>query len=324
MSLIRDQMAFESDVLTIAQSDRYVDDCDVLISESDCLDFLRTVPGASMQLIVSSPPYNLGKTYERRQKLEDYLAWQKDVLSECARVLKPEGSLCWQVGNHVSSGEIYPLDILFYRILKDDLDLRLRNRIIWHFGHGLHASKRFSGRYEVVLWFTKSDAYLFNLDPVRVPQLYPGKRHHKGDKKGQFSGNPMGKNPGDLWEMLESEWDSAVWDIPNVKWNHPEKTVHPAQFPIELVERLVLALSNPGDCVLDPFMGVGSSVIAAVLHERRAVGVDSKAEYVQLAIERIAKLSTGTLRRRPFGTLKYQPNQKDKIAQRPREWDKQS
>lgn len=324
MSLIRDQMAFESDVLTIAQSDRYVDDCDVLISESDCLDFLRTVPGASMQLIVSSPPYNLGKTYERRQKLEDYLAWQKDVLSECARVLKPEGSLCWQVGNHVSSGEIYPLDILFYRILKDDLDLRLRNRIIWHFGHGLHASKRFSGRYEVVLWFTKSDSYLFNLDPVRIPQLYPGKRHHKGDKKGQFSGNPMGKNPGDLWEMLESEWDSAVWDIPNVKWNHPEKTVHPAQFPIELVERLVLALSNPGDCVLDPFMGVGSSVIAAVLHERRAVGVDSKAEYVQLAIERIAKLSTGTLRRRPFGTLKYQPNQKDKIAQRPREWDKQS
>lgn len=324
MSLIKDQMTFEANVLTVAQSERFEEDCDILISERDSLDFLKTVPASSMQLIVSSPPYNLGKPYERRQRLDSYLAWQKNVLTECVRVLRPNGSLCWQVGNHVNAGEIYPLDILFYRILKEDLGLKLRNRIIWHFGHGLHASKRFSGRYEVVLWFTKTDDYLFNLDPVRIPQLYPGKRHHKGEKKGQYSGNPLGKNPGDLWDVLQSEWDSGVWDIPNVKWNHPEKTEHPAQFPIELVERLVLALTNPGDSVLDPFMGVGSSVIAALLHERRGVGVDSNGEYVRVAAERIAKLSTGTLRRRPLGTPKYLPNSRDRIAQRPTEWEIQS
>ncbi len=324
MSLIKDQMAFETRVLTVGQSDRYEEDCDVLISESDSLEFLRTVPNSSMKLIVSSPPYNLGKSYERRQRLESYLAWQEKVLTECVRILRSDGSLCWQVGNHVSAGEIYPLDILFYRILKEDLDLKLRNRIIWRFAHGLHASKRFSGRYEVVLWFTKSDDYLFNLDPVRIPQLYPGKRHHKGEKKGQYSGNPLGKNPGDLWDVLQTEWDSGVWDIPNVKWNHPEKTEHPAQFPIELVERLVLALTNPGDSVLDPYMGVGSSLIAALLHERRGVGVDSNTEYVQIAAERIAKLCTGTLRRRPLGTPKYQPGSRDKVARRPPEWEAQS
>lgn len=96
-----------------------------------------------------------------------------------------------------------------YQIFKKQR-LKLRNRIVWHFGHGLHASKRFSGRYETILWFSKTDNYIFNLDSVRVPAKYPGKRHFKGPKKGQPSGNPLGKNPSDIWEIIEQYWEKSM------------------------------------------------------------------------------------------------------------------
>lgn len=156
--------------------------------------------------------------------------------------LKETGSICWQVGNYVENGDIIPLDIEFAPIFRC-LGMHLKNRIIWHFGHGLHSKNRFSGRYEVVLWYTKSEQYTFNLDDVRIPAKYPGKRSYHGAKKGQLSGNPQGKNPED------------VWDIPNVKGNHVEKLEHPCQFPVGLAERLVLALTNKGDLVFDPFRG---------------------------------------------------------------------
>jgi adenine-specific DNA-methyltransferase len=199
------------------------------------------------------------------------------------------------VGNYVDNGEIIPLDVILYPIFAS-LGLHLRNRIVWHFEHGLHASKRFSGRYEVILWFTKSDDYIFNLDAVRVPQKYPQKKYFKGPKKGQLSGNPLGKNPGDFW------------DIPNVKANHVEKTIHPCQFPVELIERLVLALTNEGDWVLDPFIGVGTTAIAALMHHRRAMGAEIMPEYVALARERIQLAESGVLRIRPMARPVYDPD----------------
>jgi adenine-specific DNA-methyltransferase len=123
-------------------------------------------------LVITSPPYNIGKPYESRKALDAYLAWQKGIIKESVRVLKPTGSLVWQVGNYVDNGEILPLDLLLFPIFTA-FGLRLRNRIVWAFEHGLHAKRRFSGRYEVALWFTKSDEYTFNLDSVRVPQKYP-------------------------------------------------------------------------------------------------------------------------------------------------------
>ena len=305
----------------VSESSEYQDSFDALIACSDSLAFLKTIPDDTAHLIVSSPPYNIGKPYEKRSKLDDYLARQEAVLEECVRVLHPEGSLCWEVGNHVQSGEVFPLDVLFYQILKEKLGLKLRNRIIWSFEHGLHARKRFSGRYETILWFTKSDSYYFDLDPARVPQKYPGKRHHKGPKKGEYSGNPLGKNPGDIWKVLKADWDAPVWDIPNVKWNHPEKTAHPAQFPVELVERLVLPLTRPGDIVIDPYMGAGSSLIAALLHERKAIGIDKDSEYVTTAKARLEALRDGTLKRRSMTRVKYQPSGEESISKRPPEWD---
>ena len=302
-----------------SQSTTYNEESDVLVLNDDCLKALSTIPNDSCQLIISSPPYNIGKIYEKRQDLDDYLNWQKSVLQECHRVLKDSGSLVWQVGNYVEKSEVFPLDIYFYPIIKD-LGFKLRNRIVWHFNHGLHARKRLSGRYETVLWFTKTDEYVFNLDPIRVPSKYPGKRHYKGDKKGQLSGNPKGKNPSDYWEIIANEFELGVIDIPNVKANHVEKTIHPCQFPIALVERFVLALTDPGDMVLDPFSGVGSSAIAALKQDRRSLLIDKEKEYIDISLARIKDFEDDTLKIRPLGKPIHKPSKQDKVSSYPEEW----
>ena len=298
---------------------RYASSADLILFHGDVSEFIATLPDNSVSLIIASPPYNLGKDYEDRVSIEKYLEMQTPVIAQLYRVLREDGSLCWQVGNFVEDGQVYPLDILYYDIFKQ-LNLFLRNRIIWHFEHGLHASKRFSGRYETLLWFTKSDEYVFNLDSIRVPSKYPGKRHYKGPNKGKPSGNPQGKNPSDVWQVLLKDWEEALWDIPNVKANHPEKTVHPCQFPVELVERCVLALTNEGDWVFDPYAGVGTSLIAAVMHNRRAMGSEKEVEYITIARERLRAYFNGTLQTRPVGKPVYQPTGREKVAQIPDEW----
>jgi len=241
-------------------SDSFSPECGIVLHNGDSYDFLRTIPSNTATLIITSPPYNIGKDYETRTTIESYLNQQEPVIAELVRILRDQGSICWQVGNFVEDSEVFPLDIFYYEIFKKK-HLKLRNRIIWHFGHGLHASKRFSGRYETILWFTKSNEYVFNLDSIRVPAKYPGKRHFKGHNRGEPSGNPLGKNPSDIWEFVAQEWEKELWDIPNVKANHPEKTAHPCQFPIELVERCVLALTNEDDWIVDPYCGAGSALL---------------------------------------------------------------
>ncbi|MCF7708211.1 MAG: site-specific DNA-methyltransferase [Verrucomicrobia bacterium] len=266
----------------------------IVVYPGDCIELLKSIPDESLQLIVTSPPYNIGKEYEKKLHLDLYLEQQARVIKECARVLTPTGSVCWQVGNYVDRGSIIPLDAVLYPIFSE-IGFKMRNRIIWHFEHGLHCSQRFSGRYETIIWFTKSDDYVFNLDPVRIPQKYPQKKHFKGPKAGQYSCNPLGKNPGDLWI------------IPNVKNNHVEKTEHPCQFPVELIERLVLSLSNEGDWVLDPFLGTGTSIIAAIRHKRRGVGAETLPNYVRLARQRIQQEIDCTLRTRPMTRQVFVP-----------------
>jgi adenine-specific DNA-methyltransferase len=292
---------------------------DIVLRCGDTLDFLKGLPNDIAKLIVTSPPYNLGKAYETKTAIEAYLDFQDQVIDQLVRVLRSNGSICWQVGNFVENAEVTPLDIPYYSHFKK-YGLKLRNRIIWRFNHGLHASKRFSGRYETILWFTKSDTYTFNLDPVRIPSKYPGKRHFKGPNRGLPSGNPLGKNPSDVWEFMASEWDEGFMDIPNVKANHPEKTIHPCQYPVELVERCVLALTNETDWVIDPYCGVGSALIAALRHNRKCIGIDKEQKYISLARQRIEDFYTGKLKTRPLGKPVYEPSGHEKIAQIPREW----
>lgn len=288
------------------------------VMNGDCVELLKKIENKKFDLIITSPPYNVGKTYETRMSIEKYLETQEVIIANLMRILSDNGNICWQVGNYVDKGEVFPLDIFYYQIFKKH-GLKLRNRIIWHFGHGLHASNRFSGRYETILWFSKTDNYIFNLDNVRIPSKYPGKRHFKGPKKGQLSCNPLGKNPGDIWEVLLHDWEREIWDIPNVKSNHPEKTEHPCQFPIELVERCVLALSNQNSWVLDPFAGAGSTIIGALKNNRNAVGIEKESKYCQIAKQRIHDLWEGKLKTRPMNKPIHVPSAKDKVAQVPAE-----
>lgn len=301
-------------------SDIYSESADIVFALGDSLETLSQCPDGFASLIITSPPYNTGKEYESQTRLDHYLEQLNPILKELVRVLSPKGSLCWQVGNYINKSEVFPLDIYFYPLFKK-LGLQLRNRIIWTFEHGLHCSVRFSGRYETLLWFTKTEEYTFNLDAVRIPSKYPGKTNFRpGPKYGFPSGNPLGKNPSDVWKLMAEEWETGLWNIPNVKANHPEKTTHPCQFPIELVERCVLSLTSESDWVLDPFSGVGSALLAAVRHNRRTMGCEREPKYMDEAKRRMNMLFSGELPYRPLGKPVYQPTGREKVSQVPQQW----
>ncbi len=256
----------------------------------DGVEMLRALGQRStpIQLILASPPYGIGKEYEVRMALDEYVAWQTDVLRTCVTFLSEGGSIAWQVGNWVDRGRggVHPLDVYLFPVLKQ-LGLTPRGRIVWTVDHGHHARYRLSGRYETVLWFTKDrpdGGYLFDLDAVRVPQLHPRKRHFKGPKKGQLSCHPLGKNPGDVWT-----------DICQVKANHRERTKHPAQMPLALAERVIQMTTGIGDLVVDPFAGACTTVVAARRLGRSAAGADLCAAYLAIGEERLAQLTAGTL-----------------------------
>lgn len=258
----------------------------------------------SVDLILTSPPYNIGKDYESVVPIAEYLASQKLVIREAARVLKPGGNICWQVGFTKSDGQLLPLDLLLYPLFQNE-GLKLKNRIIWTFGHGMHASKRFSGRHETILWFAKdlTKSY-FDLDAVRVPQKYPGKRHYKGPNRGAYSGNPLGKNPGDVWE------------IPNVKANHVEKTEHQCQFPIALAQRVIRALSPVNGLVVDPYGGVGTTACAASIESRKSISIEMDPSYADTSVRRIKAAEAGTLKIRSLDSPIYEPPRDSKLSRR--------
>ncbi|WP_427161682.1 DNA-methyltransferase [Aliinostoc sp. HNIBRCY26] len=241
----------------------------------DCITLLKQLPDEYVDLVISSPPYNLGKEYEARKAFDIYLEEQKIVLQECSRILKKTGSLFWQVGAFSNKGTIIPLDIRFFPIL-ESLGLLPRNRIIWARQHGLHAQKKFSCRHETILWFTKTNEYTFNLDDIRVPQKYQNKKHYRGNRKGELSCNPDGKNPGDIWLFR------------NVKHNHEEQTIHPCQFPEDLVARIVLATTKAGDLVLDPYMGAGTVAVVSRNYNRNFIGTEIDSKYHQVALRRLS------------------------------------
>lgn len=267
---------------------KYSEDAQIVLYQGHCLDLLRQIPDGAAKLVVTSPPYNIGKPYEDILPLQEYLAQQEKVIAECTRVLHPNGSLCWQVGYYSEKGEFFPLDIVLYSFFKKH-GLKLKNRIIWHFRGGQHAFKKFSPRYETIMWFIKGNNYTFDVDPVRVPRRHPrSKRLKSGPRKGELCGSPLGKNPGD------------VWLIHKVGHGHPEKTTHPCQYPIALIECLILALTNKGDLVVDPFIGSGTTAVASLIHGRRCAGSDKKGDYIEIAKNRVLEAANGTLKYLPL------------------------
>ena len=273
-------------------------------------ELLASLEPNSIDLIVTSPPYFVGKEYDTSKSWEDFRTEILKVTPLMVKALKPGGSICWQVGNHVQDGEVTPLDALLVVDMKSFPEITLRNRIIWTFGHGTHASKRFSGRHETILWYSKGKKSLFNLDVFRVPQKYPGKRHYKGPKKGKLSGNPLGKNPGDVWNLGE------IWQIPNVKAKHIEKTAHPCQFPTALIRRLIKGLTSKNGTILDPYMGSGSAGVAALLENRNFIGCDISTEYIEIAKKRLDDAVQGSAEIREDTPIRV-PNPNEKVSKRP-------
>lgn len=276
-----------------------------VIQNSDCFELLKKIPNGFVDLTITSPPYCMGKEYERSVNVKDFVEAHEKLFPEIYRVTSVGGSICWQVGYHAAKGTLVPLDYFVYQIASKFPDLHLRNRIIWTFGHGLHGSNRFSGRHEVVLWFTKGDKFKFELDRVRVPQKYPGKTSYKGENRGKPSSNPLGKNPGDVWE------------IPVVNANHVEKTVHPCQFPHALAQRLILALSDVGDTVFDPFVGSGTTAAAAIVEGRRFVGSELCEHYWKIAKTRALEAVRGSIKYRPHDKPLMIPDPNSTVAKKP-------
>ncbi len=291
------------------------------IFQISCALFENVTLSEKADLIISSPPYGIGKIYEEKKTLNDYKLWAISIVENLKKNLKPNGAVCWQVGTFVEKGEYIPLDLIYAPIFMEK-GFTLKNRIVWKFGSGLHSETRFSGRYEVLLWFVMDKSnYTFNLDPVRINSKEPSKRSFKGPNKGKLSGNPLGKNPSDVWKIVVDEWEKGEWNFPNVKSNHVEKnSAHPCQFPIELAERCILAFSNEGDTIMDPFSGTGSTGCAAVFHDRKFIGVECNQEYVEISRERIRSALDGTLKTRKIGTKIQSASTSAKTRQIPSEW----
>lgn len=245
-----------------------------LLYNRDCLSALRELSGGQAQLVVTSPPYNIGKEYERVMAVEKYVAWCREWSTEVSRVLTAEGAFWLNLGylSIPDRAKAVPIPYLIW----NEVPLYLVQEVVWNYGAGVAGRHFFSPRNEKLLWYVKNpDKYTFNLDEVRDPNVkYPNQRKH-----GRLKVNPLGKNPTDVWQLAKVTSGKGRASA--------ERTAHPAQFPIAMIDRIVLACSNPGDVVLDPFMGSGTTAVVAMKRGRMVVGFEVNEKYCEMAAERI-------------------------------------
>jgi adenine-specific DNA-methyltransferase len=244
------------------------------IYQMDCLEAMRLLPENLVDLTITSPPYNIGKEYEELAQLEHYLEWCETWISEIHRITSENGTFWLNLGylQVEEKGLAVPIPYLLW----DRTPFYFLQEVVWNYAAGVACKKRFSPRNEKLLWYVKDNkSYTFNLDAVRDPNVkYPNQK-----KNGKLKCNPLGKNPTDVWQITKvtSGKNRAS----------PERTPHPAQFPLSLVERMLKTSSNLGDIVLDPFMGSGSTAECAFRNGRFVIGFELKNEYISFAQQRI-------------------------------------
>lgn len=234
-------------------------DNDIELICSDAIKALQKLNDNSIDLIIADPPYNLGKDYGNNsdnQSFDDYIKFTKIWLSEANRVLKPTGTIYSFMGVQFISH--------LFNIMSKDCGLSFNSWITWYYTQGIGRTKGFSPRHEDILMFTKSDKYTFNLDAVRVPQKYYRARN-----------NMRGANPGDVWEFS------------HIHYCNQNRQKHPTQKPEGLIERMVLASSNEGDIVLDPFVGSGTTMRVCQQTNRKGIGIDLNPDYITMSQNRL-------------------------------------
>jgi adenine-specific DNA-methyltransferase len=253
--------------------------CDgFILYNTDCLPAMAAlrVSGFRVPLTLTSPPYNIGKAYESVSSVEDYVGWSADWMRTVHGLTTSTGAFWLNLGYAPvpAKGRAVPLVYLLW----DKTPFFLVQEVVWNYGAGVTSTRAFSPRNEKWLFFTShEDDYTFNIDDVRDPNVkYPNQK-----KNGKFRCNPLGKNPSDVWQFPKV--------TSGTNRSSRERTPHPAQFPLGVVERIVRVSSNAGEIVLDPFSGSGSTGIAAVGAGRVYVGFERKTDYCRLSTERFER-----------------------------------
>jgi len=246
----------------------------VAIYCQDCIEGMKMLSDNLVNLTVTSPPYNIGKEYESLIETNDYINWCVKWMKEIYRITADNGTFWLNVGYFEVNNKGLAVPIPY--LLWDKTDFYFLQEVIWNYAAGVACKKRFSPRNEKLLWYVKnSQQFTFNLDDVRDPDVkYPNQK-----KNGKLKCNPLGKNPSDVWQIAKV--------TSGANRASKERTAHPAQFPTEMIERIIKSSSNQGDLVVDPFMGSGSTAIAAIENGRNVIGFEIEEKYVRIAQERI-------------------------------------
>ena len=245
-----------------------------LIYNLDCLEAMTILPDESINLTVTSPPYNIGKEYENLLPLDDYINWCEKWITEIYRLTLCDGAFWLNLGYFSIKNRAKAIPISY--LLWDKIPFYLIQEIVWNYGAGVAGSKFFSPRNEKFLWYVKnSEAYTFNLDDIRDPNVkYPNQK-----KNGKIRVNPLGKNPTDVWEFPKV--------TSGQNRSSKERTPHPAQFPSAVIQRIIQASSNQNQIVLDPFLGSGTTAMVALNLNRLVIGFEIRQDYCDIAANRI-------------------------------------
>ena len=251
----------------------YADDSCVVFCV-DTLEAQKLLPPGIVDLVITSPPYNIGKEYESVMPVDEYIEWTNRWTTETCRLIADHGALLLNIG-YISvegKGRAVPLPYLLW----DKIPLYLNQEIVWNYSAGVACKNYLSPRNEKILWYVKDkDNYTFNLDAIRDPNVkYPNSKRH-----GKPRVNTLGKNPSDVWEIAKVTTGAGRSSV--------ERTAHPCQFPTDLIERLVLGFSQEGGIIFDPFVGSGTTIESCVRHNRYCIGFEIREDYCDIAVGRI-------------------------------------
>ncbi len=248
-----------------------------LLYNLDCIEGLKKIQNNPIvSSTITSPPYNIGKEYESVMDNSDYIEWLSSVFSLTNSITYKNGNMLLNIGYFKIDGVGHSVPISY--LIWNKIDMYLQQEIVWNYGAGVSAKKFLSPRNEKILWYVKNpDEYTFNLDDIRDPNVkYPNQK-----KNGRLRCNTIGKNPSDVWEIAKV--------TSGANRSSTERTSHPAQFPVDLITRLVKGFTNENDIILDPFIGSGTVAEVAINTNRRYLGFEIDENYCKICSKRIDK-----------------------------------